>query len=80
MKQKENFETHSTGLLICPIISVFLFFRKFVKWAVLVHNFLQENGTYRKNRGHYVVANVKCNKTVNSDFYFQNFVTDIPLF
>ena len=45
-------------------------FWKIEKKAILYRKFLHENSTYRKNGVYHHVANGKCNKTVNSEFWF----------
>ena len=52
---------------------IFLLFWKFEKLAILIGEFLRENGAYRKNGVYHDEANGKCKKTVISDFWFSNF-------
>ena len=47
---------------------IFRLFWKFAKLAILIGNFLRENGAYRKNGAHHDEGNGKCKKTVISDF------------
>ena len=47
---------------------IFRLFWKFAKQAILIGNFLHENGAYRKNGVHHDEGNGKCKKTVISDF------------
>ena len=48
----------------------FQHFWKIAKKAILYRKFLHENSTYRTNGVYHNVANGKCNKTVNSEFWF----------
>ena len=54
-------------------IPFFGVFWKIEKKAILYRKFLHENSTYRKNGVYHNVANGKCNKTVNSEFWFLKF-------
>ena len=51
-------------------VGFFQFFRKSWKVAILFCRFHHENSIPRKNRVNHEKANVKCNKTVDSDFWF----------
>ena len=48
----------------------FQHFWKIAKKAILYRKFLHENSIYRTNGVYHNVANRKCNKTVNSEFWF----------
>ena len=48
----------------------FQHFWKIAKKAILYRKFLHENSTYRTNGVYHNVANGKCNKTINSEFWF----------
>ena len=51
-------------------VGFFQFFRKSWKFAILFCRFHHENTIPRKNGVHHEKANGKCNKTVDSDFWF----------
>ena len=54
-------------------IVFFQFFPKSRKVAILFCRFHHENTIPRKNGVHHEKANGKCNKTVDSDFWFSNY-------
>jgi hypothetical protein len=64
-KQKKSFLRGE----FCPTKTpIFRLFWKFSKLAILIGNFLHENGAYKKNGVHHDEGNGKCKKTVISDF------------
>ena len=69
-KQKKSFLRGEFCRTKTPI---FRLFWKFAKLAILIGEFLRQNGAYTKNGVYHDEGNEKCKKTVISDFLFSNF-------